>query len=145
MTVIAWDGKTLAADKMAVNFGYGGIVTKIRRAPDGALLAYSGTYDVGIALAEWYCDGADKKAYPDNKDGNDCRSFLMVIKPTGEIYRYEREPIALRFYDKFAAMGSGRDYALAAMHLGRTAVEAVALACELDVNCGKGIDTLTFG
>ena len=35
-----------------------------------------------------------------------------------------------------------RDFALAAMHLGKSAREAVEVACALDVFCGNGIDTL---
>lgn len=42
------------------------------------------------------------------------------------------------------AIGTGRDYARAAMHLGRNAVEAVQVAILFDENCGNGVDTLTF-
>lgn len=77
MTVIAWDGKTLAADKRV---GYGNMhrtTTKIRR--------------VGDALV--------------------------------------------------GCSGSG-SLAVAAMHLGKSAREAVEIACLYDMNCGNGIDTL---
>lgn len=37
---------------------------------------------------------------------------------------------------KFHAVGSGRDYALAAMHLGLSARDAVGVAMEFDLNTG---------
>ena len=39
---------------------------------------------------------------------------------------------------------SGMDFALAAMYLGKTAREAVEVACALSAECGLGIDTLTL-
>lgn len=145
MTVIVWDGKTLAADRRALNNGYAGTVTKIRRGPAGSLVAYSGDYDTGVALADWYCNGADSAKYPNNRDKDAyCRAYLLVIEASGAVVRYEREAVPLRFLDPVAAMGSGRDYALAALHLGCDAVKAVEVAMALDTNCGNGIDTLTL-
>lgn len=145
MTVIVWDGTTLAADRRALNNGYPGTVCKLRRAPNGSLVAYSGDYDTGIALANWYCEGAEPHKMPPNRDKDGyCRAYLLVIEVDGTVVRYEREPVALRFLDPVAAMGSGRDYALAALHLGCTAVRAVEVASALDTNCGNGIDTLTL-
>jgi hypothetical protein len=43
---------------------------------------------------------------------------------------------------RFVAIGSGRDFALMAMHLGKSAFEAVRLTCELSIDCGNGIDAL---
>jgi ATP-dependent protease HslVU (ClpYQ) peptidase subunit len=37
--------------------------------------------------------------------------------------------------DKFAATGAGEDFALAALHLGHSAKEAVEIACELSIMC----------
>lgn len=35
--------------------------------------------------------------------------------------------------------------AAAAMHLGKSSIEAVQVAIDLDSSCGNGIDSLTFG
>ena len=45
--------------------------------------------------------------------------------------------------DQFAAWGSGRDFALTAMHLGKSAREAVEIACLFENGCGNGVDVLT--
>jgi ATP-dependent protease HslVU (ClpYQ) peptidase subunit len=42
------------------------------------------------------------------------------------------------------AIGTGRDYALAAMHCGSTAAEAVAIAALFDPGTGGGVDTVTL-
>lgn len=142
MTVIAWDGRTLVADKRASVAGYAATVTKILRTQGGELIGASGDLDLSRALMAWYCAGADAAAYPDNRSGEYCRAYLMVITREGRVHKYESEPIALPFEDKFAAMGSGRDYALAVMHLGHSARKAVEVACALDTSCGNGIDML---
>ena len=142
MTVIAWDGKTLVADKRAVLYGHPSTTTKIFRAPDGSLLGASGEQDTATALIAWYCDGADG-VFPDNDDDDGgVAARLLVITPTGAIHTYERFPLPMIMQDKFYAIGSGRDYALAAMHLGLNAYAAVEVAIALDNGCGNGIDAL---
>jgi len=68
----------------------------------------------------------------------------MVIRPGGEVREYAGNGGGHyeRVEDAFCAMGGGRDYALAAMFLGKSALEAVQVACALDITCGKGIDVL---
>lgn len=142
MTVIAWDGKTLAADKRSTNSGNPSTVTKIRRTDNGELMAASGDHSVAVALMEWYAAGADRAKYPDNRNGEYCRAYLLVVRQNGTFIKYEMESCPLEFEDRFTAMGSGRDYALAAMHLGHDARKAVEVACALDTGCGNGIDAL---
>jgi 20S proteasome alpha/beta subunit len=143
MTCIAWDGRVLAADKRATSYGYGSTVTKIRRTDAGELLAVSGDFDTGQALMAWYQAGAVPEAYPDNRDANEgVRAQLLVIDAGPRIRVFESTPHAMTIEDVQCAMGSGRDYALAAMHLGRNSRKAVEVACAFDTGCGNGIDTL---
>jgi hypothetical protein len=144
MTVIVWDGHTLAADKRMSDNGYPATTTKIFRAPNGALLGGSGDSDAVSALRRWYCDGADRTEYPNNRDGDTCCGRLLVITPEGKVTMYLRGPDPLLIEDRMYAMGSGGDFALAAMHLGHDARHAVEVACALDTDCGNGIDTLTL-
>lgn len=145
MTVIAWDGRTLAADKKATNSGYGETTTKIHRLKDGRLVAGCGQSDKARELIRWLNEGADPKTFPDNSIGEDgCRALILIIDKQGKMYRLERTPLLLELEDKFTAMGSGRDYALAMLYIGKTAVEAVTVASALDDDCGRGIDTLTL-
>lgn len=139
MTVIAWDGRTLAADKRASLGTLIRTTTKIFRF-GGALLSYCGETGMGEELVAWFKAGAVPKDYPERQSADDA-STLLVIDASG-IRTYERSPFPARIEDRTFAIGSGRDFALAAMHLGKTAAEAVAVAIALDSGCGNGIDTL---
>lgn len=142
MTCIAWDGKTLAADKRATCCGVAVTTTKIRRVErDGALLGWTGDQDSGELLAEWYEKGAEREKWPEfQKDKDDwCR---LIVVNSGGVWTYERKPVAVRVEDPYMAWGSGRDFALAALHLGKSACEAVAVACLFNTDCGNGVDSL---
>lgn len=141
MSVIAWDGKTLAADKRACNGTFVRTVTKIFKVR-GCLIGYAGSPDFGNELRNWFAEGEEPKSFPAcQRDKDDWVPFI-VIRPNGHVYKYERTPYPIRFEDQHFAIGCGRDYAMAAMHLGKTAQEAVEVACALDSGCGNGIDTL---
>lgn len=143
MTVIAWDGKTLAADKRMGCNGYPATTTKIFRTLDGALMGGCGESDMVAVLRQWYANGADPAAYPSNRNSDGTsRARLLVIKPDGLVMTYANEPVPVRIEDTMFAIGSGGDFALAAMHLGHDARRAVEVACALDSDCGNGIDTL---
>lgn len=141
MTVIAWDGRMLAADKMATNAGLNRTVTKIWKPRPGLLLAIAGDFSVAVEMREWFLAGADPKEFPSK--ARDDVSSLIVVTAHGYA-KYESGPYPLPFDDTHMAIGSGRDYAIAAMHLGLDAMEAVRVACLFDVNCGNGVDVLTL-
>ena len=141
MTVIAWDGRTLAADKRACNGTMIATVTKIRRAPDGSLIGSAGNSDAGEEVMAWYERGADPKEFSDNMRNRDDFAGLLVIRPDGEVWKFERTPYPIRFSTPFA-IGSGREFAMAAMYLGHDARKAVEVACALDCGCGNGVDQL---
>lgn len=143
MTCIAWDGTTLAADR---RISYGGTIcetTKIFKI-GGCLVGGSGEMPYIIALFEWVRSGRIVADYPEHqKDRIDWQPMLL-IEPTAIACIYERSPYPVRYEQKHAAIGTGREYARAAMYLGKTAKEAVEVACALDIGCGNGIDTLTL-
>lgn len=138
MTVIAWDGKTLAADKRSTLVNLPHTTTKICRSGDGSLLGVAGDTGMCRTLREWYIAGADREKYPD-KDG---KCDMVVIAADGRVLLYAAGPDPIHFEDKYFATGSGRDFALSAMHFGLSARDAVEFACRFDVHCGNGIDTL---
>ncbi len=140
MTIIAWDGKTLAADKAGANCGYLRAVTKIYRVPTG-LVGFAGDGSRALALLEWFREGSDPAKYPDFQAGDDAVGCLHIGLDR-RVSGYGHTPYPVFYEEAFDAIGSGRDYALAAMYLGHTARRAVEVASALDDSCGKGIDTL---
>lgn len=141
MTIICWDGKTLAADKRAT---YGGMictVTKIQRAGD-VLVGGSGEFPYVLAMIEWVRAGRVAADFPVDQRSKDDWQSILVIERDGTPSLYERTPYPVRYEQPFVAIGSGREYARAAMHLGCSATRAVEVAMALDSSCGNGIDTL---
>lgn len=141
MTIIAWDGKTLAADRRGTSAGLPVSVKKIHRVGD-LLVGISGSAGEAQACLDWIVKGRDPEKYPDCQQGEK-RGYLLVVEE-GKAYEYERTPYPIPVLEPFTATGDGRDFALAAMHLGCSAKEAVEVACHFNVFCGNGIDTLTL-
>lgn len=144
MTVVAWDGKTLAADKRATCAGMLSTTTKLRRIDCGGnatLLSWTGNQDAGQLMAEWYAAGADPTKWPAVQSDKESWSRLIGVDASG-VWFYETQPTKMRVEDPFMAWGSGRDFAMAAMHLGRSAREAIEVACAFDTGCGNGVDTM---
>jgi ATP-dependent protease HslVU (ClpYQ) peptidase subunit len=143
MTCIAYDGTTLAADRRVC---YGGTIcetTKIFRI-DGCLVGGAGEMPYLMAMFEWVRNGRIIADYPEHQKHKEDWQPMLLVEPDGTACIYERSPYPVRYAQKHAAIGTGREYARAAMHLGKTAREAVEVACALDTSCGNGIDTLTL-
>lgn len=143
MTVIAWDGKTLAADKMASNGGSKFRVTKIWRIKK-CLIGVCGDYAPSMAVKRWFEQGANPKDWPECNQDKDCWAALLVIDPQKQIWRYEREPYPFKIEEPFFAVGCGKEAAMAAMHMGASAKKAVKIAALVSPECGLGVDTLEY-
>ncbi|OBR52335.1 hypothetical protein A6456_10570 [Paraburkholderia tropica] len=66
----------------------------------------------------------------------------MVVRNDGTVWLYGCSAYPFQMEDPFHAIGSGRDFAMAAMWLGKTAVQAVHVASQFCSGCGMGIDAL---
>lgn len=144
MTVIAWDGKTLAADRRSVINGTRRTVTKISRHPTKPeLLGITGCWTAGAEVREWYVRGGGYADFPASARDADNFARLVVVSAEG-VKCFEGSPAPVVFEDARTAFGSGSDFALAAMHLDADARQAVAVACALSSECGDGVDTLTL-
>jgi hypothetical protein len=139
MTVIAFDGRTLAADKRATVSGHTYTISKIARVGD-CLVGVAGRGDKIREFQQWIANGRERDEYPKRSD--EAWFTGLVVRPDGVIERFEDQSIPILVEDRTHAIGTGRDYARVAMHLGKTAREAVEIACLFDENCGNGIDTL---
>lgn len=141
MTVVAWDGVTLAADKRFCQGSTIGTCTKAFKVR-GHLVAFSGSATAAAQLLEWFAEGADPERFLDVPDGQE--TDMIVITPDRKILLYEDSPFPMLCEDKQHAIGSGANFAAAAMYCGENAVKAVEVACALDAGCGNGITVLTL-
>ena len=143
MTVVAWDGKTLAADKMTSFGGLFAVTTKVHRVDD-ALVAGCGTTALIREMLQWLHNGSDPAQFPaGQRDAKECCSML-VIRRGQPVLQYESTPYPLVIENRQWAIGSGRDFAIMAMHLGKTAPEAVEMTALFCNDCGGGVDALEF-
>lgn len=139
MTTIAWDGKTLAADRMCTDGNQKFSVTKITKHGD-ELIGYSGGLSRCKEILEWYTGERKPTDFP--KGADDDYSELFVVRD-GKVFLYgDKNPIEPE-ESKFA-VGSGAAYALAAMHCGLDAEGAIEVASKFDPGTGLGVDALTW-
>lgn len=141
-TVVYKDGD-LASDSKAYG-GKGmpspGLKNKARRLQDGTRVGVV-TAIVGMAerFTAWLEAGADPAAW--GQGDADLRA--LVIRPDGGLYLYDDSlwpsgPIKSARY----AIGSGSEYAMAAMLMGADIVRAVEVAAELDPHTGGPVTVL---
>jgi len=142
MTVIAWDGKTLAADKQSSdNWVKYGTTTKIRRIR-GHLVGCAGDTALNKALMFWFDAGAAPADIPAQQLDPEKCSTMITITPDGRALVYQAGAHPIEFESRYYALGSGKDAAAAVMELGHDSIKAVEIASRICVGCGNGMDTL---
>lgn len=145
MSIIVWDGTTLAADKQVTNINLKrSSATKIIRINDDILVAGVGQHQTVMALIEWVRWGMPVAKFPKEFTDKSESTTLWIINRNKTIGRIEDGPFLIMQDTHRFADGSGRDFAYGAMEMGADAVEAVEIACKYDIYCGGGIDRLTF-
>ncbi len=141
MTVIAWDGSCIAADRLAVNNGLKSITTKLQKFSDSrygeVILGVTGNWSVGWSMARWYRLGAKPDTFPYDqvKENEAC----LIVAHTAGCFFYENTPEEIYVEQDYFAWGAGRDFAMAAMYFGKGAIQGIVAASELDVSCGLGV------
>ncbi len=142
MSVVVWDGKTLAADKSVIcaDMIYQSRKIIARDNVDGIeVVAWTGDSDFGRELAEWYFDGAKKETWPEYQMDKDKWSRLIVASHQGCFF-YEMRPVKIEVLSPFLAWGSGRDFAMGALAMGADARKAVEVANQFAIHCGFGVE-----
>lgn len=145
MTTIAWDGKTLAADRqITYDKTVEGEVTKIyKRKKDGALCAVAGNLPIAIRFVRWFLAGG-KGEPPELEKGTATATSFVIYSPELMVKYSNTGWYEVELPNPFAD-GSGWELALGAMAAGATAEQAVHIASRFDTATGKNIDTLELG
>ncbi len=142
MTVIAWDGKTLAADRQCTDGNIVSECTKIFKV-DGAAIAFCGRDSAIIELLDWYTSGCNPEEWPKFQKPDNFTTMIVALD--GKCFEYEERHTSRPIEGNFMAWGSGRNFAVAAMDLGKSASEAVAVASKHCCYSGMGIDAFDVG
>lgn len=138
MSVVVWDGKTLAADMAGSSAGCLYLMRKaVRVAPD-EVHAWTGSPDAGRVMSQWFRDGARPEDYPEWQRDEERWCRLIVVRQGMPVLTFEAFHIPIEINGPFA-WGAGRDYALGALFLGAFAGDAVRAACKWSDSCGIGV------
>lgn len=138
MTTIAWDGTSLAGDRLRSFNGTPVPATKVFRI-GRLLVGCAGDSEDCVSFIAWIAAGMDQKAPPKMESLD---ALVIDGDNKNQVFWYSQRCIPLPLEVKQWALGSGADYALGAMHAGANAHRAVTIACGLDVNSGLGVDVV---
>jgi ATP-dependent protease HslVU (ClpYQ) peptidase subunit len=142
MTTLAFDGKTLASDSQV---SCGGVIASLSEQKlyilnDGRCLAGCGTTKGVAIVRKWLDDGQPEPAPKwDEKEG-EFEGLIVNADGTNPCEIYSGGvfvPVAVPWVG-----GSGHQFALAAMHLGYTARQAIECAKNLDAFTGGPVQTI---
>lgn len=144
MTVIATDGKVIAADSRTCS---GDLVLndatrKLVRCKDGSVAGVAGEATSCALVREWLVAGEDMSAIPDHPRHPDeeggSRFKALILRPGGRLQFMDAAFTAIDAQPPFA-IGSGGDVALGAMLAGKSAEQAVKIAMRSVTSCGGSL------
>jgi hypothetical protein len=145
LTTIAWDGKTLAGDTRCTQNGLPcRMATKVHRIvmPDGEIGLFAGSG------ARWQCDEVVNwiaaGVPPARRPKFETDSFNGIVIRESGVFTMDSGCQPFEVLEEFTASGSGRDFAIAAMHCGKTALEAVEIAALYDIYSGGPFTAVTL-
>lgn len=129
MTTIAYRDRLLVSESRLTekNFIYSDTCQKLWKLEDGSLFGSSGSDDGGHMLLAAMQNGDKIPELVGTK--------ALHVKRDGTVWLYEGA-IWTPWTDEFVAIGSGKRFAMAAMHAGANAIEAVNIAKKCDVYSG---------
>ena len=144
MTTVAWDGNIIASDTLCSDDW--GLKSEMRDKIKTGKDFYIG-FSGAVSEIEGYWSTIKIKTFDEllehghplfdpKKDG-----FQAMIVSSKYAY-YLIGGNYKKIYRGYHAIGSGRDFAFSAMHLGKTAIEAIKIASMFDVN--TGFETVSY-
>lgn len=129
MTTVVYCKGVLAADSQATDSQVWR-TRKIERLQTSAgelLVGWCGQVFAAQVFLEWLKNDKNRKPAIGNEDFE-----AIVIAETGRVTIWNQSLVPWKPRAKFFAVGSGAPAALAAMYCGKSAVEAVKIACKID-------------
>lgn len=129
MTTIAYRSGVLVADSQVSSADRIFRTVKILELPDGSLFGGAGGLADILKVRAW----ASKSYRGDPPELSDKASFeCLHVKVDGSLWMIDDDLTPMNFIGDYIALGTGSAYALAAMYLGKSPQEAVAVAAEFD-------------
>lgn len=142
MSVVAWDGKWLAANTTSISSGLKTKTIKTRcvekNGKTAIIYAWVGDISVGRMLAEWHEKSKRSQDFPsvDKDDG----ATLIIVSRHMCSQLSSHQPSMVPIDGAFESWGSGFQVAMGAMYMGASPMNAVRAANSLITTCGGGIE-----
>lgn len=147
MTIIAWDGHTLATDSEITTQGrkdYGEKAWYSKDHTGKCILSGIGNFTAIAVACEWYKNRVGGDGTPLHEvlvqlNRSEGATFIVV---NSDGLRYYMQPWRGHFVgNKPCAFGIGSDFAYGALHVGASAQTAVEVAIKYSIHCGGEIRT----
>lgn len=143
MTTIAYDGKTISADSRITSGNE--IITdnqqkifKLKKNSKNYIaFAISGEIRFARVFEKWIKSNGEFTLSMEN-------TCIVAITNKGKAHKYYDDDNYESSMSECVCVGSGRDYAITALRLGKTPKVAVKIASELDVFTGGKITSLNI-
>ena len=145
MTVVVWDGETLATDRQANDGSLKWETDKawyVMRDDKPYIVSGVGYLKYIIALREWFTKGAEPDKYPQGLEVGVHRitsSQLVVVSKDEGLILYDDTPHPVTYGFTPCAFGDGKEFSYGALSMGATSSEAVGVTNEHSLHCGKGV------
>lgn len=144
MTTIAYDGQKLCSDSQVTS---GDTIISMRQKKIYKIynhkiykaFGFSGQIKDWPPFLKWIKDGMNENKYKSMDHGS-----VMAITHKNKIHIYSGDLPFEKINEKQYAIGSGRDFALAVMHQGGSAVNAIEAAKRFDLWTGGPKQTITI-
>lgn len=143
MTIIVYDGQSLAIDNAATHEGVKVPLIKAFRSDNGDVVTGVGNAAQLALMRDWYAAGADPNSFPPTQRLGSPWCELIVVNATGLI-RFENTPSAIVHARHKCAFGIGKDIAYGALAMGATAEQAACIVCQYHPDCGHGVMTFIW-
>lgn len=146
MTTIAWDGKTMAADRIGVVDGQKVLVDKIYSLSDGSIAGIAGSLTRGLEIIAWLEKTMNHEdiEFPlqTSQDEPENSAWVLVVDGSANITLYTNSPEGVVLHDEKVSLGSGGKEARVAMHFGEDARSAVEVSALFDPDTGSEVQTM---
>jgi len=145
VTTIAYSRRhrVMAGDRLSsVSDMVDGECTKVHKRKDGALIGVAGARHIAMSVVRWFLAGEKKASKPSFGDADDCCA-VVIVRPCGKVEVHDRCGWAEQ-EDDYTAIGSGMDFALAALDMGADPARAVTIASRRDLYSGCGVNTVAL-
>ena len=148
MSVVAWDGKTLAADKAEFNGSMKFEGFKLHVIAADTVIAHVGGAAQAVAMIQWWKSGAKPGDFPqENRDKDEWTRLIIASRDhdgSKTLITYENSPYPLRLWAPYMAWGAAAQVAMGALAAGASAERAVEIAIKHHDAAGFGVEAWTL-